>query len=142
MTHSENATRLVANFEGLELCSYQDQRGIWTIGFGHTAGVKPGQSCTQAQAQAWLDDDLKRADDAVNHYVRVDLTQNQFDALVSFTYNVGAGNLEDSTLLRLLNEGDKPGASKQFLEWIHAGKQVSAGLVRRRFAEQALFLEA
>lgn len=142
MTHSENATKLVENFEGLELCAYQDQRGIWTIGYGHTAGVKPGDTCTQAQAQAWLDADLKRADDAVNHYVRVDLTQNQFDALVSFTYNVGAGNLETSTLLRLLNEGNKQGAAQQFTEWIHAGNKVSAGLVRRRFAEQALFLEA
>jgi len=141
MTHSENATKLVEQFEGLETTAYRDQREIWTIGYGHTAGVKEGDTCTKAQAEQWLNADMATADRAVNAYITADLTQNQFDALVSFTFNVGAGNLEHSTLARLLNSGSRIAAADQFLVWNHTNGQVNAGLTRRRQAERSLFLQ-
>lgn len=141
MNHSPKAVGLVKEFEGCRLTAYQDQRGIWTIGFGHTP-ANENQVCTEEQADAWLDADLKVADAAVNRLVNVVLTQNQFDALVSFVFNVGSGNFQTSTLLRLLNSGQSVLAAMEFLKWVHAGPIVSAGLQRRRAAEQALFLEA
>lgn len=142
MTHSQNAVDLVKSFEGFESVAYRDQRDIWTIGYGHTAGVQPDQTITEAQAEVLLSQDMMTADNAVNAYITADLTQNMFDALCSFTFNVGAGNLEHSTLRTLLNQGDKQGAADQFLVWNHVGGQVNVGLTRRREAERALFLEA
>ena len=141
MTHSENATKLVEQFEGLETTAYRDQRDIWTIGYGHTAGVHEGMTCTKSQAENWLSQDMMIADNAVNSYIDADLTQNMFDALVSFTFNVGAGNLEHSTLRKLLNGGSKLGAANQFLVWNHVNGIVSAGLTKRRQAERSLFLK-
>jgi lysozyme len=141
MTHSEKATKLVESFEGLETTAYRDQRDIWTIGYGHTSGVKEGMTCTPAQANTWLNQDLATADHAVNAYITADLTQNMFDALVSFTFNVGAGNLEHSTLRQLLNGGSKLAAADQFLVWNHTNGVVNAGLTRRRQAERSLFLQ-
>lgn len=113
----------------------------WTIGYGHTgADVRPGVVFTQAQAEAALRSDLRDAEEAVARAVAVALSDNQFAALVSFTFNVGAGALLESTLLRLLNQGDVAGAAAQFAQWVRGGGGVLPGLVRRRAAERALFL--
>lgn len=138
--HSQQCVTLVASFEGLELRAYQDQRGIWTIGYGHTAGVKEGDTCTQEQANAWLSEDLETADVAVNKAVTVPLTQNQFDALVSLCFNIGSGNFATSTLVKVLNASNMQAAADQFLVWDHTNGQVNQGLTRRRIAERKLFL--
>ncbi len=130
---------LIKSFEGLRLKAYQDSVGVWTIGYGHTGGVKPGQTITKAQAEAFLKSDTGWAQDAVRKSVKVPLTQGQFDALTSFTFNLGAGALKSSTLLKKLNAKDYAGAQKEFGKWVHAGGQVLQGLVRRRAAEAAMF---
>lgn len=140
LTYSQNGLKLTESFEGLRLEAYQDQVGVWTIGYGHTSGVTPGMVCTQDQAQAWLLEDVQGASFAVNRMVTVQLNQNQFDALVDFTFNLGSGNLASSTLLRLLNAGDFTGAANEFPKWNHAGGVVVDGLTKRRKAEQELFL--
>jgi lysozyme len=98
-----------------------------------------GMTCTQEQAEQWLQEDIQSAADAVNRLVTVELTQQEFDALVDFTFNLGAGNLQSSTLLRLLNSGDYTGAAGEFDKWDRAGGQVLAGLLRRRQAEADMF---
>lgn len=132
--------RLLKSFEGLRLEAYQDAVGVWTIGYGTTSGVQPGMVITEAQAEAFLRRDLNRFEQAVTDLVKVPLTDDQFSALVSFTYNVGEGALSTSTLLRLLNQRDYQGAADQLLRWDKAGGQSLAGLTRRRKAERALFL--
>ncbi|MBW4537814.1 MAG: glycoside hydrolase family protein [Myxacorys chilensis ATA2-1-KO14] len=135
--------KLLTTFEGCELHAYDDGVGVWTIGYGHTSGVAPGMTITQAQAEAFLQDDLEIFESAVQDAVSVSITDAQFSALVCFCYNVGAGldGFGGSTLLRLLNEGNYEGAAEQFLRWNKAGGQPLLGLTRRRKAEQALFLE-
>ncbi len=98
-----------------------------------------GMTCTQEQAEQWLQEDVQSAVDAVNRLVTVQLTQNQFDALVDFTFNLGSGNLQSSTLLRLLNAGNYAGAAGEFEKWDKAGGQALPGLLRRRQAERDLF---
>lgn len=141
-TRQTNASgvSLIKSFEGLRLRAYQDAVGVWTIGYGTTRGVKPGQEISEAQAEALLKTDLNRFERAVNESVRIPINDNQFAALVSFTYNVGSGALKSSTLLRKLNRRDVYGASNEFLRWNRAGGRVLAGLTRRRKAERAMFL--
>lgn len=132
---------LIQSFESCQLTAYQDQRGIWTIGWGHTgAEVVEGLVWTQAQADAQFILDLHKTESAVMASLDVALTQNEFDALVCFTYNVGAGAEAHSTLVRLLNAGSLQAAADQFLVWDHANGVPNAGLLRRRTAERALFL--
>jgi lysozyme len=127
----------------LQLTAYQDPVGVWTIGYGHTgADVQPGLTITQEQASDLLLQDVAGAVAAVNRLVTVPLTQNQFDALVDFTFNVGQGNLASSTLLRELNAGNTAGAAAQFLVWVYAKGVELPGLVTRRQAEAALFQTA
>ena len=140
MNYSENGLKLTEQFEGCRLEAYLDQAGIPTIGYGHIGGVRMGDKCTQQQAEKWLLEEVKNAEDAVNDLVQVPLTQNQFDALVDFVYNLGAGNFEKSTLLRRLNKGDYQGAAEQFGVWNRAGGFVRNGLTRRRMVEKELFL--
>ena len=118
---------LIKSFEGCRLTAYRDTSGIWTIGWGHTAGVLAGDTCTQDQADAWLVNDLEFAEAAVNHLVTVDLEQHQFDPLVSFTYNLGQNAFGNSTLLRLLNAADYDAVPAQILRWDKGpdGKPVS-----------------
>ncbi|AIL60948.1 lysozyme [Pseudomonas alkylphenolica] len=142
MRTSQRGLSLIKSFEGLRLLAYRDAVGVWTIGYGATRGVKPGMSVTKEQAERMLLNDVQRFEPEVERLVQVPLTGNQWDALVSFTYNLGAGNLESSTLLRLLNRGDYAGAAEQFPRWNKAGGKVLPGLVRRREAERVLFLEA
>lgn len=137
---NEAGLDLIKDFEGLRLDAYQDAVGIWTIGYGHTSTAYPGQRITTAQATALLRQDVANFEDAVTRAVRVPITENQFAALVSFTYNVGSGALNSSTLLRKLNAGDTLGAANEFLRWNRAGGRVLAGLTRRREAERSLFL--
>jgi lysozyme len=132
---------LTEEFEGCKLCSYQDVAGIWTIGYGHTKGVYSGMVITKEQAEEYLDYDLQNSERIVNQYVTVPLTQNEFDALVDFVFNVGAGNFLHSTLLKLLNENKTMEAANEFEKWNHAGGKVVAGLTRRRLAEKELFLK-
>ncbi len=141
MTIGPEGLALIEQFEGCKLQAYQDGNGIWTIGYGHV-GARAGQYESQEQAEADLCADLGTAERAVSRFVRVSLNQNQFDALVSFTYNEGAGRLQASTLLRYVNSGAMHAASAQFVVWDIVAGAVSPGLLRRRVAEQALFLEA
>lgn len=139
MQPSQAAIDLIKAAEGLRLTAYRDSAGILTIGYGSTGGIKSGQTITREQAEEMLVDDLDEAADAVRKLVTVPLTQGQFDALVSFTFNLGAGRLRDSTLLRLLNQGKYGEAAAQFRFWVMAGGQTLPGLVKRRAAERALF---
>ncbi len=143
LSYSDQGLALTEQFEGLRLTAYQDSVGKWTIGYGHTgADVTPGLTITQEQASALLLQDVASAVAAVNRLVTVPLTQNQFDALVDFTFNAGQGNLASSTLLRELNAGNTAGAAAQFLVWVYAGGVQLPGLVKRRQAESALFQSA
>ncbi len=139
MHTSQKGLDLIKSFEGLRLSAYKCPADVWTIGYGTTAGVKPGQTITKERAEELLRDDVKRFEDQVLRLVKVPLTQGQLDALVSFTYNLGAANLGNSTLLRLLNAGDYKGAAAQFDRWTNAGGKELPGLVKRRAAERALF---
>ena len=137
---------LIKEFEGFVPTWYRDPVGVWTIGYGHTdsAGspkyaTSKNMKLTEAEASAILQRDLERYEADVARLVRVPLNENQHGALVSFTYNLGAGNLGSSTLLRKLNAGDYAGAAAEFPRWNKAGGKVLAGLTRRREAERALF---
>lgn len=137
MKTSERGIKLITDFEGCGLIAYQDAGGVWTIGYGHTAGVKPDQKITKQQAQLYLMEDLKKFEKYVMLYDKYyHFNQNQFDALVSFTYNAGPGNLA-----KLLDKGNKPIESvKADLPntCIKAKGQVLNGLIRRRKAEAEL----
>ncbi len=145
MRTSENGVELIKRFEGLELEAYQDIAGIWTIGYGHTgADVQPGMKISERDAEELLRRDLKPREQAVEGAVKVPLNQNEFDALVSFVYNVGAAAFRGSTALKRLNKGDRVGAADALTWWNKATvggvlREV-LGLTRRRAAEKALFL--
>ncbi|ECI2457664.1 lysozyme [Salmonella enterica subsp. enterica] len=136
---------LIKQFEGCRLNAYPDPAtggAPWTIGYGHTGNdVRPGMVWTQVQADSALISDLAQCERAISRLVKVTLTQNQFDALVSFVFNVGSGNLQSSTLLRKLNSGDYRGAADEFPRWNKADGKVMAGLTKRRAAERELFLK-
>lgn len=145
MQTSEKGIALIKEFEGCKLTAYQDSVGVWTIGYGWTQPVdgKPiraGMTIKQETAERLLKTGLVSYESDVSRLVKVGLTQGQFDALVSFTYNLGARSLSTSTLLRKLNAGDYAGAADEFPRWNKAGGKVLNGLTRRREAERALFL--
>ncbi|WP_096911029.1 MULTISPECIES: lysozyme [Acinetobacter] len=145
-TTSSVGLDLIASFEGTRLKAYDDGVGVWTIGIGTTiypngTKVKKGDVCTLDQAKSYFAHDLKRFEASVNNQVKVPLSQNQFDALVSLVYNIGSGNFASSTLLKKLNAKDYAGAADQFPRWNKAGGKVLNGLIRRRDAERALFLK-
>ncbi|HIC8803578.1 TPA: lysozyme [Enterobacter asburiae] len=145
MQTSEKGIALIKQFEGCKLTAYQDSVGVWTIGYGWTQPVdgKPiraGMTIKQETAERLLKTGLVSYESDVSRLVKVGLTQGQFDALVSFTYNLGARSLSTSTLLRKLNASDYAGAADEFLRWNKAGGKVLNGLTRRREAERALFL--
>ena len=140
MRTSQKGIDLIKKFEGCRLEAYRCPAGVWTIGYGHTKGVMDGQKITQTQAEEFLREDLKVYEKAVESCVKVPLSQNQFDALVSFCYNCGGEALRTSTLLRLLNDGKYSDAGKQFLRWNKAGGKVLVGLTRRREEERGMFL--
>ena len=146
MTTSRVGINLITSFEDLRLDAYDDGVGVWTIGYGTTVypngvKVKRGDTCTKAQAVSFFQHDLRRFEAAVNQTVKVVVNQNQFDALVSLTYNIGETAFKKSTLLAKLNKGDFTGAVEQFKVWNIGGGKVLKGLVRRRAAERELFLK-
>ncbi|MEQ9921031.1 lysozyme [Pectobacterium brasiliense] len=143
-TINEAGLSLIKSFEGLKLTKYRDTAGKWTIGYGHLILQNENfdNGITLQEADLLLRQDLKTAETGVQHYVNVDLNGNQFGALTSFTYNLGVNSLKTSTLLRLLNQGDYASAADQFPRWDKDGEQVVEGLLRRREAEKALFLQA
>ena len=128
-------------FESCKLEAYLDVKGVPTIGWGHTAGVKLGDTCTQEQADAWLLADIQWAADTVNRLVTdVELTQDEFNAITDFVYNCGSGHFASSTLLKDLNAGQFGNVAHDLEMWDLAGGQVCAGLLRRRIAEATEFL--
>lgn len=133
---------LIKSFEGLSLEKYRDAVGKWTIGYGHL--ILPNENFPQALSKVEAEDllraDLGTTERGIHRLVTVDLNQNQFDALVAFAFNVGLGNLQNSTLLRLLNQGQYQEAAEQLPRWNKAGGKILAGLTRRRDAERALFM--
>ena len=134
---------LIQSFEQCRLSAYPDPGTGGepiTIGWGHTGGVKLGDTCTQEEADSWFATDLASFEDCVNDALEKEPTQNQFDALVSLAYNIGCKAISGSTLVRLLNSGDIDGAASQFARWNKAGGKVMNGLTRRREAERALFV--
>ena len=142
MKYSSNGQHLTQQFEadgGPRLVAYQDSKGIWTIGWGRTRGVVAGMTCLLSQAERWFLADIAWAESEVNRVVKVPLTQNEFDALVDFTFNCGACNFENSTLLKLVNADNMEAAALEFEKWDHCGGKVIAGLLRRRQAEERLF---
>jgi lysozyme len=141
-TYDNQGLALTQGFEGARLVAYQDVRGIWTIGYGHTgADVVEGLVITEANAVSLLLSDVAAAVACVNHAVVVPITQDEFDALVDFTFNAGRGSFVTSTLLRDLNAGCTAAAAAQFGLWVNAGGKPVSGLIRRRAAEEQLFLE-
>lgn len=143
MQYSPTGLHLTELFESCRLHAYQDQKGIWTIGYGHTANVKPGDVCTVLQAENWLMLDVEFAAREVERSVVVPLSQGEFDALVDFVFNVGIGNWWISTARKYLNEGDFSAACYEIEKWdkitgtVNGVKTstISAGLLRRRIAE-------
>lgn len=133
--------KLLKSFEGCSLVAYKDIVGKWTIGFGHCdAKLSENDSITQEQADELLQKDLGHFEEEVRQILEVDVSENQFAALVCFAYNVGLGSLYHSHLLSKLNSGDISGAADEFLRWDRAGGVVVPGLLRRREAERNLFL--
>jgi lysozyme len=130
---------LIRDAEGRRLRAYQDSRGVWTIGIGHTRGVRQGMTCTEAQAETWLEQDLAEAEATVNR-LALPCTQNQFDALVSFVFNEGPTKFAGSTLLHLHRARDYAAAAGEFGKWIYCDHKVLPGLIKRRAAEAHLYL--
>lgn len=144
MEISDRGLELIRSFEGLKLIAYPDPAtggDPWTIGVGHTKGVRRGDVCTEDEAMAWLREDCADAEACVEAWVDPELTQNQYDALVSFVFNCGCGNFKGSTLAKLINAGNLAAVEGQFLRWNKAAGKVMAGLTRRRQAEADLFTE-
>lgn len=142
MKYTLDGLHLTEQFEGCRLVAYQDSVGVWTIGYGHTLGVHQGMTCTQAEAEAWLQSDIQACVDGINKAGadRLALTQGEFNALVDFSFNLGLGALMHSTLWKLVLKTDFEAAAKEFPKWDMAGGKHLAGLLRRRVAEQAMFL--
>ena len=140
MKTSQAGKDLIISFEGIRLQAYKCPAGVWTIGVGSTQPpVKPGEVLTKKEAMDRFDHDLVKYENAVDRLVKVPLTQNQFDALVSFTFNVGEGALAKSTLLKKLNAGDYDAVPAELMKWTKGGGKELPGLVRRRRAEAAMW---
>lgn len=142
MKMTYNGLALTKQFEGCRLEAYQDSGGVWTVGYGHTAPeVRKDVVMTQEQADAALFHDIQSAVDCVNEAVTATLSQNKFDALVDFCFNVGRGAFLGSSLLHRVNLLDFVGAAAEFMKWINVDHRAVEGLVKRRMAERDLFLK-
>ena len=141
MKISPTGIKLIKSYEGLRLNSYICPAGVWTIGYGHTGGVEPNTKIDEKTADAYLKQDLVKFEKAVLTYVTIDLNQNQFDALVSFCFNVGPQAFKGSTLVKRLNNGENPNsvAAEELPKWNKGDGKVLEGLNRRRSAELELF---
>lgn len=140
-TISERGLELIKKHEGCKLKAYKCSAGVWTIGVGHTLGVREGDVITQKQADKLLRDDVAATELGLKGLVKPRITQNMFDALVSLVFNIGIGNFAKSTVLREINNADFAAAAEAFLMWNRGGSKVLPGLVRRRKEEHDLFLE-
>tara|TARA_R110002020_G_scaffold303459_1_gene518891 strand:+ start:197 stop:625 length:429 start_codon:yes stop_codon:yes gene_type:complete len=136
---SNKGTDLIRNFEGFRSHAYQDATGVWTIGYGHTKNVQPTDVISAAQGYSMLRNELIEYENYVNTLVKVPLYQHQFDALVSWTYNLGPTNLKNSTLLEVLNKGRYDLVPDEIRRWNRAGGKELEGLTRRREAEALMF---
>jgi lysozyme len=139
MNISQEGIALIKRFEGCELEAYLDSVGIPTIAYGRIKNVEMGDTCTQEQAEKWLEEELPEYEGYINDMVKVELEQCQFDALCSWVYNLGPNNLKESTLLKVLNEGNYSSVPAEIKRWNKAGGKVLQGLMRRREAEALLF---
>lgn len=140
---SQAGVDLIKRYEGFSAKPYLCPAGVWTIGYGWTHGVtKDTPNITEAYAADLLIRGLERYENSVKRLITVPLTQGQFDALVSFAYNLGGGALQRSTLRARLNRGDYKGAAEEFMKWVKAGGRTLKGLVLRRASERAMFLGA
>lgn len=139
MTTSKNGIEFIKRHEELRLKAYQCPAGVWTIGYGSTGGVRPGDVITEAQAEKLLKQDLKTAEDEINKHL-LPLKQHQFDAVASFVFNVGVGSFRRSTLLKRLKiDVNHPDIVNQFNRWVYGGGKILPGLVRRRKEEANLY---
>lgn len=138
---SQNGINLIKDSEGIRLAAYQDSVGVWTIGFGHTKGVNPGMIISQSQAEQFLREDITAHLSGIYSYITVELNQNQFDALASFHFNLGANILAGTTLLDYINSRNFQAAANEMLAYCHANNIVVPGLLIRRRAEADLFLK-
>lgn len=143
---SENGFQIIREFESFQPKAYLDTGGVWTIGYGtikYPNGVRvaKGGICTQAQAEMWLKNDCKWVDACLDKYVKVPVTQNQFDALASLVYNIGETAFVKSTLLSVLNQNSYKLAAEQFDRWVYDNGKKIQGLVNRRKKEKELFLK-
>lgn len=143
---SENGYAIIREFEGFEAKAYKDTGGVWTIGYGTIkypdgTRVRAGDSCTRGQAEVWLKSDCQWVDACLDKYVKVKVSQNQFDAMASFVYNIGETAFAKSTFLTLLNQGNKIGAANQFDRWVFDNGKRIPGLVNRRVKEKQLFVK-
>lgn len=136
---NKEGIELIKHFESLRLEAYQDSVGVWTIGWGHTKNVFKGMKITKEEAEEFLKKDLEVFENLVNDLLEVEINDNQFSALVSFSFNLGINNLKKSTLLKLINEKDFFNSSKEFVKWSNAGGRRLKGLVRRRLSERNLY---
>lgn len=139
-TINQNGLNLVKHFEGLYQKAYLCPAKVWTIGYGHTKDVSEGDVITEKEAENLLCDDMQYSADAVTRIINVPLNDNQFAALVSFTFNCGEGALASSTLCKKLNNGDYASVPSELNRWVKAGGKTLQGLVKRRAAEGDLWL--
>jgi lysozyme len=130
---------IIRMYEGLRLNAYRCPAGFWTIGYGHTLTAQPEQKITTARAEELLQNDLRRFEQGISRLVKMTLNDNQFSALVSFTFNIGLGAFAESTLLQLLNRGWYTQVPAQIKRWNKIKGRPSSGLTRRRQAEAALW---
>lgn len=141
MRSSDKLVQALKKMEGCRLTAYQDTAGVWTIGYGHTAGVKNGDRCTRYQAEQYLREDLAKFEAAASKVRNVN-TQGRFDAVVDFCYNCGIGNFSSSTLKKYIEAGRANWEiQEQFLRWVNAGGKKQGGLVSRRIWEAARWNE-
>lgn len=141
MRSSSTLIAFIKKAESCQLSAYKDAAGVWTVGYGHTKGVKAGDRITQYQAEQFLKDDLATFE-AIASKVRNVATQGRFDAVVDFLYNCGPGNFNSSTLKKYIEGGHKTWEiQEQFLRWVNSGGKKMGGLVSRRIWEAARFAE-
>lgn len=134
------ASGFIAGFEGKRNEAYLCEAGRWTIGYGHTKNVGPGDVCTDDQAMEWLNEDVKETVNGLARYVNVPVSLGEFMALTSLAFNVGVNRVARSKLLMKLNQGNRDGASLEFLDFNLVNGKPSQGLTKRRQAEYEVFL--
>ena len=147
MKLSQNGVNFIKSHEALRLKAYQDSKGVWTIGWGHTKNVHPGDVITREQAEQFIRDDLAWVErtlnaDLVTGRDKPLVTQNEFDALCSLVFNIGSDAYLDSTVRRKIKQGDKMAAARAFKMWVYSDHKFVQGLANRRADETRLFLQS